>query len=276
MSIRMMGQASATMNQLQNKLDVIAHNLANSNTHGYKARRTEFQSLLTQQLHNLMDANNAVGRITPDGIRVGTGAKLGSIQNQFAIGSMQRTDRALDTALMHENHFYQIRVVENGFDEIRYTRDGAFYLSPINNGEMVELITSEGHQVYGENGPIRFRGDFDQISINERGNILLTIGEQEFDVGTLSVVDIQRPHLLEAAGSNAFRLQNLAALGFNFGDVVRQPMEQALIQNGVLEMSNVQIQDEMTEMIIAQRAYQLNARSITTSDQMQGLISQLR
>lgn len=273
----MIGQAATTMNQLQKKLDVISHNLANLNTQGYKTRKTEFQSLLTQHLINLSDASNAVGRVTPDGIRVGTGAKVGSIQNHLAIGSMQRTDRALDTMLLHENHFYQIRVVENGIDEIRYTRDGAFYLSPINNGEQVELVTSEGHRVVGENGPIRFRGDFDDIKIDERGNVIINIGEQEYVVGTLDIVEITRPRLLEAAGSNGFRLPNLAELGYNFADIVQAPQTtDPLVQNGVIEMSNVQLQDEMTEMIIAQRAYQLNARAITTADQMQGLINQLR
>lgn len=278
MSLRMMGQAATTMNQLQKKLDVIAHNLANLNTQGYKTRKAEFQSLLKQHINNLSDPNNTVGRVTPNGIRVGTGAKLGTIQNQLALGAMQRTDRALDTMLLHENHFYQINVNENGVDEIRYTRDGAFYLSPINNGEQVELVTSEGHRVYGVNGPIRFRGDFDDIRIDGQGNIIIRVGEQDIQVGTLNIVEIIRPGILEAAGSNHFRLpDNLAQLGYNVAEIVRLPVTtDPLVQNGVLEMSNVQLQDEMTEMIIAQRAYQLNARAITTADQMQGLINQLR
>src|SRR5690625_2077475 len=110
MTVRMMGQANAAMSALQKKLDTIGHNLANSNTHGYKARQVEFQSLLKQQINNLNDPNNARGRRTPDGIRVGTGSKLGSTNSDLSVGSMQVTERSLDTMLLHENHFYQIHV----------------------------------------------------------------------------------------------------------------------------------------------------------------------
>src|SRR5699024_5765273 len=117
MSIRMMGQAQAAMSALQQKLDTIGHNLANSNTHGYKARHVEFQSLLKQHMNNLTDPINRVGRQTPNGIRVGTGSKIGSTNNNLAIGSMQNTDRALDTALLNANHFYQIQVDNGGVNE---------------------------------------------------------------------------------------------------------------------------------------------------------------
>lgn len=272
-----MGQAATTMNQLQKKLDVIGHNLANSDTNGYKARTTEFGALLFQQINNLNDPENARGRITPDGIRVGTGAQLGAINNNVAIGAMKTTGRELDTMLIDEHHYFQYRIQDNGVDEIRYTRDGAFYLSPIGNGDTVELVTSEGHPIYGTNGPIQFQSDFDAIHINERGDIVVTKNAQETTVATLAIVEITRPRILETAGENGFRLPDLAALGYYFNDIVRAPAnDNRLIQNQALEMSNVAIQDEMTQLIIAQRSYQMNARSITTADQMQGLINQLR
>lgn len=276
MSIRMMGQAHASMTALQQKLDTIGHNLANSNTHGYKARQIEFQSLLKQHIDNLTDPANAVGRETPLGIRVGTGARVGSTNSDLAIGSMQRTDRSLDTMLLNENHFYQIHVDNDGIDEIRYTRSGNFYVTPLNNGN-VQLVTAEGYRVQGTNGPIEFNDNFDAIDINSRGEVLVTYGTNTINAGQLDVVEITRPRILQAAGENAFRLPDLAALGYNFNEIVRAPADDSrMIQNNVLEMSNVQIQDEMVEMINAQRAYQLNARSITTADQMQGLINQLR
>lgn len=276
MSIRMMGQASAAMKALQHKLDMIGHNLANSNTHGYKARKAEFQSLLKQHINNLNDPINAQGRITPDGIRVGTGSKLGSTNSDLSIGSMQVTERNLDTMLLHENHYYQINFQQDGVNEVRYTRSGAFYVTPVGNGQ-VQLVTSEGYPVLGANGPITFRDDFNEININERGEVIVTYGTNEVVEGRLAIVEITRPRLLEAVGDNAFRLPNLAALGYNFNDIVRVALNDVpLVQSNALEMSNVAIQDEMTDMIIAQRAYQLNARSITTADQMQGLINQLR
>lgn len=276
MSIRMMGQASAAMKALQHKLDTIGHNLANSNTHGYKARKAEFQSLLKQHINNLNDPINAQGRLTPEGIRVGTGSKLGSTNSNLSIGSMQITERSLDTMLLHENHFYQIHVQQDGVNEIRYTRNGAFYVTPLGNGQ-VRLVTSEGYPVYGVNGPIQFNEDFNAIRINELGEVLVTYGTNEIVAGRLAIVEISRPRLLEAVGDNAFRLPDLGALGYNMNDIVRQVAENVpLVKNNALEMSNVSIQEEMTDMIITQRAYQLNARSITTADQMQGLINQLR
>ncbi len=277
MTVRIMGQANSAMSALQKKLDTIGHNLANSNTHGYKARRVEFQSLLKQHMNNLNDPVNTVGRETPVGLRLGTGSRVGSTNNNLALGAMQRTDRPLDTMLLQPNHFYQVRVQQGQTDEIRYTRSGNFYLSQTGNGNDVRLVTSDGNTVYGENGPIEFAGDFDDIQINSRGEVWARYEDNEVLVGRLAVVEITRPRLLEAVGENLFRLPNLEDLGYAFNDIV-QPIENAdgIIQNNVLEMSNVQIQDEMVEMINAQRAYQLNARSITTADQMQGLINQLR
>lgn len=277
-SIRMMGQASAAMTALQQKLDTIGHNLANSNTHGYKARHVEFQSLLKQHMNNLSDPINAVGRQTPNGIRVGTGSKVGSTSSNLAVGSLQNTDRALDTALLYGNHFYQIHVDNGGVDEVRYTRAGNFYVTPLGDGSTVRLVTSEGYSVLGENGSIEFAAGFESIDINNQGEVLVSYGNDNvITAGRIDVVEITHPRLLIAAGENAFRLPNLAELGYNFNDIVRVPADGLrLIENYVLEMSNVQIQDEMVEMINAQRAYQLNARSITTADQMQGLVNQLR
>src|SRR5690625_3361915 len=121
-------QAAVTMNQLQNKLDVISNNLANSKTTGYKSRQANFASLLFQQMDNMTDPANAEGRLTPDGIRIGAGAKLGSVSSNLSTGAISETDRVLDTALLADNHLFQIQVTENGATETQYTRDGAFYL----------------------------------------------------------------------------------------------------------------------------------------------------
>src|SRR5699024_2654286 len=150
-----MGQAAVTMNQLQHQIDTIGHNLANSQTTGYKSRQAEFSSLLFQQINNLTDPENARGRITPDGIRVGTGARLGAINNQLSLGAVQTTNRDLDAMLLNEHDFFQVQVEENGVNEIRYTRDGAFYVSPVNENEVL-LVNRDGHPVMGADGPIQF------------------------------------------------------------------------------------------------------------------------
>ncbi len=270
-------QAAVTMNQLQNKLDLIGHNMANSQTPGYKARKSEFSSLLFQNINNLNAQANADNRLSPVGVRIGTGAKLGATSNNFSHGALNQTDRALDAALKSDNHFFQIQTEENGIAKTRYTRDGSFYLTPVNNNQEVMLATSDGNPVLGQNGPIIIPNGFDSISINDRGQILVERGNQQEIAGEIAVVQVNRPQLLETAGENLFRLPNLNAFGFNFNEVI-QPLgaENNLMESGVLEQSNVDIAKEMSDLLTAQRAYQFNATTISTSDQMMGLINQLR
>ncbi|MGX4670736.1 flagellar hook-basal body protein [Cerasibacillus sp. JNUCC 74] len=274
---RTMIQAAVTMNQLQNKLDVIGNNLANSQTTGYKNRQANFSSLLFQQMNNLTDPRNAEGRLTPDGIRIGSGAKLGSINSNMQLGALRNTDRALDTALLDANHLYQVQVIENGVTETRYTRDGAFYLSPVNNNQQVMLTNSDGNPVLGINGPIVIDEGFDDITLLPNGEIRVTRGATTEIAGRIAVVEAVRPHLLEATGENLFRLPNLAELGFNIAEIIQPVGEnEQILKSGTLEASNVDMSQEMSELIMTQRAYQFNARTISMSDQMLGLINQLR
>src|SRR5690625_3462589 len=124
---RTMIQAAVTMNQLQHKLDVIGHNLANSQTTGYKSRQTEFSSLLFQQINNMTNPSRTEERATPKGLRIGSGATLGSIHNDLTPGPVSETGRVLDTALLEANHFFQMQVTDgNNEIETQYTRDGSF------------------------------------------------------------------------------------------------------------------------------------------------------
>ncbi|MBU5268017.1 flagellar hook-basal body protein [Virgibacillus proomii] len=274
---RTMIQAAVTMNQLQNKLDVIGNNLANSQTTGYKNRQANFSSLLFQQMNNLTDPRNAEGRLTPDGLRIGTGAKLGAINSNMQLGALQNTDRALDTALLDASHLYQVQVIENGVTETRYTRDGAFYLSPVNNNQQVMLTNSDGNPVLGINGPIVINEGFDDITLLPNGEIRVTRGATTEIAGRVAVVEAVRPHLLEATGENLFRLPNVAELGFNIAEIIQPVGEnEQILKGGTLEASNVDMSQEMSELIMTQRAYQSNARTISMSDQMLGLINQLR
>jgi flagellar basal-body rod protein FlgG len=270
---RTMIQAAVSMNQLQQKLDLIGNNLANSQTTGYKARNADFSSLLFQQINNMTDPANAEGRLTPDGVRVGSGAKLGSINLDLSLGAWKETGRALDVALTQPNHLFQIAVTENNVTETRYTRDGSFYLSPLENNQVM-LTTKDGNPVMGVNGQITFADGFDDIQIAENGQITVKRGANTEVVGQLTVVEAVRPRLLEATGNNNFRLPDLAALGFNQAEVLQDvPVS---VKSGTLEASNVNMAKELTELITTQRAYQFNARTISMGDQMSGLINQLR
>src|SRR5699024_4837833 len=173
-------------------------------------------------------------------------------------------DRALDTMLLNENHFYQVEVTDGANTAVHYTRDGSLYLSPVNNDTEVMLVTKDGHPVLGVNGPIWFDADFSDIQIGENGSVVVTRGNVQEVVGNLAVVEAVRPRLLEATGDNLFRLPDLAALGYNADDIIQATDQNAsLIKSGVIEGSNVNMAEQMTDMLVTQRSYQFNARTIT-------------
>lgn len=271
----MMTQATGTMNQLQQQIAMIGHNMSNSNTPGYKERQAEFSNILSQQINNLSTTDDMGPRLTPDGIREGIGARLGAIHSNQQIGSFEETGRALDSALTQPNHFYQVQV--DG--DVHYTRDGSFYLQPVGDSDMMQLVTKDGHPVYGNDGPIEFSTtDVQHMNIASNGDIVVERNGVNDVVGTLAIADIALPNALETAGDNLFHLPNLAALGMDQDEMVQAaiPEGNELVQGGTLEMANVSIQEQMTQLMNAQRAYQFNARSVTMSDQMQGLVNQLR
>ncbi len=273
----MMIQAAVTMNQLQQKLDLIGNNMANSQTTGYKGRQADFSSLLIQQVNNLSDQANAEGRLTPDGIRVGSGAKLGSTNIDLTHGSILETNRALDVALKQDNHLFQVQVNENGQENTLFTRDGSFFLNPVNNNQSLMLTTADGNPVLGQNGPIVIAEGFDSIDIRENGQMIVSRGGQQAVEAQLAVVEAVRPRLLEAAGQNMFRLPDTENLGFDATEIIQAAdLNTEVLQSGALEQSNVDIGQQMADLMVTQRSYQFNSRTISMGDQMMGLVNQLR
>lgn len=277
MSLRALGQASTTMNQIQKQLDTVGHNMANISTSGYKSQQAEFSNLLFQQMDNLTDPANDEGRLTPDGLRMGTGARLGAINPQMNEGTMQTTDRDLDVALQNPTQFFQVAVEENGEESTQFTRDGSFYLEDVGNNEVV-LVTSDGNPIIGENGPVQFvHDDITDMSIAENGAVMVDRNGQSEQVGSIEIAQIENRRVLEANGNNLFQLPDEAASGLTEADIVTiVPTEEASMQSQTLEMSNVDIENEMTQLLNAQRSYEFNARAISNADEMQGLINQLR
>jgi flagellar basal-body rod protein FlgG len=270
-------QAAVTMNQLQNKLDLIGNNLANSQTTGYKSREADFSSLLTQQINNVTSPQNAEGRLTPDGVRIGSGARLGSTNINLSLGTITETGRALDAALLQPNHFFQIEVTENGETETRYTRDGSFYLNPVNGNQDLMLTDADGNTVIGESGPILIADGFDSITIQPNGQITVQRGNVTENAGSIAITEAVRPRILEAAGSNNFRLPDIEELGFAAEEILQAPLgNQELVRSGALENANVDMAKQMSDLLTTQRAYQFNSRTISMGDQMMGLINQLR
>ncbi|GMB09404.1 flagellar basal-body rod protein FlgG [Thermolongibacillus altinsuensis] len=276
--LRSMITAANTMNQLHQQLDVISHNIANINTTGYKKREATFGELLVQQFDNL-PAQDEAPRLTPNGIRQGVGAKLASTNIQLKQGSIMKSDRPLDLAFTKEGQFFRVLVDENGTQTIRYTRDGAFYFSPsAADPDELMLVTADGHMVLDSNNePILIRDGFKEIQITPNGTInVIDPNGNIVQTEQLGVTTILRPQLLQSVGDNLLALPD----GVNEADVAVDMTGnlrgQIQLQQYALEQSNVELATEMSELMITQRSYQMNARAITLSDQMMGLINGIR
>jgi flagellar basal-body rod protein FlgG len=280
--LRSMITAANTMAQLQQQLDVISNNIANSNTTGFKRRETSFGELLAQQFTNL--PNDKATRLTPNGVRYGVGARLAETNLVLKQGAITKTDRALDVALAKEGQFFRVLVQgENGAQEIGYTRSGAFYLTPsAENPNELMLVTSDGHPVLDENNaPILLPEGFKNIAISNNGTITATASDgRVIRRANIGITTILRPQLLQSAGDNIFTLPDLNALNVNEADVAVNMTgnlrNQISMTQGALEQSNVELGTELTDMMITERSYQLNARAISLSDQMLGLINGIR
>lgn len=272
MLLRSMINATNTMNQLQKQMDHIGHNLANLDTNGYKKTRTTFEELVKQQMNNQPDEQKEVGRLSDYGIRVGTGAKLHS-QIIYQQGVIKQTQRELDIALTKPDQYLQVEV--NG--EIRYTRDGALYLSPTNDGtNRLMLVNSDGFSILDENqNPIILNNSFKKINISPTGTITAVPKNdtEEEQVINLGIVKINRQDLLVESGNNMYDMNdNLGYIEYLDGELRKE----ISVQQGALEASNVDLATEMTDLMVAQRSYQINAKSITLGDQMLGLINNIR
>ena len=279
---RTMITATNTLSQLQKQMDIISHNLANTDTAGYKRREATFTDLLVQEYRN--QPNNALeqNRMTPFNIRQGTGAKLGQTHLILSQGSLKTTDRALDTAFTTEGQFYRVMVQnEDGSSVARLTRNGALYLTPLSDNETM-LVNSDGHAILDENNqPITIAGNVKNFRINENGLFAAEMYDGSSQEVNLGVVLVKKPQFLEQKGGNLLGLpDNLEGLGVEEADILTDlagPLRnQVSIKQGVLEQSNVDMSKEMTDLINVQRSYQFHAKSITLADQMLGLVNGIR
>ena len=277
--IRTMITATNTMGQLQKNLDVIGNNLANSNTHGYKAKHASFQELLYNEYRN--DKADEAPRQSPIGIRYGTGAKIAQTQMNWKVGSLQQTDRQLDFALTTPKQYFNVLMPTEGGQEVVYTRQGSFYITPIENNQLM-LVNADGNPIADENGnPIVFNDNVKDYAVRPNGTLQVTNEDGTTNNFNLGITNIERPNLMEHISSTYIGLpRNMADLGVDVADVLTnlQSAERNVIglQNGVLEGSNVNYEKEMTDLINVQRNYQFNARSVTLADQMLGLINGIR
>lgn len=278
--LRTMITATNTMGQLQNKLDTISNNIANSNTHGYKTKEASFNELLYQQFNN--DKQDRAARLSPLGIRYGSGAMLGQIQSNEKQGSLQTTNRDLDVAFNKAKQYFNILMPdgENGTKTV-YTRQGDFYLSPLNNGTVM-VVNADGYPLANATGQaITLPDNVKSFAVRNGGVLEASYPNGDIIRTDLAVTEFQKPQLMEHISGQYVGLpDNLAQLGYTQAEVVTelQGANRQLIgmQSGTLEMSNVNLSKEMTDLIQTQRSYQFNARAVTLADQMLGLINGIR
>ncbi|AOV08817.1 flagellar hook-basal body protein [Sporosarcina ureilytica] len=277
--IRTMITATNTMNQLQHQFDIIGNNLANSSTHGFKASQASFQELLYEQFTN--DKADRAPRQSPVGIRYGTGAKIAQTQMNWKMGSLQSTERQLDFALTTPKQYFNVIMPTEGGEETVYTRQGSFYITPIEGGQLM-LVNDDGNPIANAQGmPILFNDDVADYHVQPGGILEVTGNDGTVTRIELGITVIERPNLMEHLSGTYIGLpRNLAELGVTEDDVFTnlQGADRNLIglQNGVLETSNVHYEKEMTDLINVQRNYQFNARAVTLADQMLGLINGIR
>ncbi|MGG7619511.1 flagellar hook-basal body protein [Bacillus coreaensis] len=273
---RTMITATNTLSQLQKQMDIISNNMANVDTNGYKRREATFTDLLVQEFNNQERANKEVNRLTPNGIRQGTGAKLGQAQLVMTQGALKQTDRSLDTAFTKEGQFFKVLVQTNGVNEVQYTRNGALYLSPLSDTEVM-LVNGDGLPVLDENNnPITINGEAKDYNIDANGQLTVTKTAGATEVFNLGVVRVNKPQFLEQRGGNLLGLPANVAEDEVLTELNGGLRAEISLQQGALEQSNVDLSKEMTELINVQRAYQFQSRSVTLADQMMGLVNGIR
>jgi flagellar basal-body rod protein FlgG len=252
--------AATGMNAQQTNLEVIANNIANINTTGFKRARAEFSDLLYQTERLQGVPNRANQGIVPEGASIGLGVKTTAIRNLHIQGSLTSTGNKFDLALTG-NGWFQI---EGADGETLYTRAGAF-----NTNADGELVTADGFSVQPA---ITVPADAVEIVVNKTGQVFARIeGQTQMqDLGQLTLATFSNEAGLSPLGDNLF--QETDASGPANVGVPGDPGF-ATIEQGYLENSNVDPVKEITELIAAQRAYEMNSKVIQAADEMAAVVS---
>jgi flagellar basal-body rod protein FlgG len=255
--------AATGMLAQQTNVDVIANNIANMNTIGYKRFRPEFQDLLYQNLRRVGAESSDAGTIVPNGVQIGVGVKTASVYRITQQGNLISTGNTLDIAIQGTGYFQVLQ--PSGTNA--FTRAGSFQLSA-----QGQIVTVDGFTV---SPGITIPTDAVDVTINANGTVQAKIDGQVTPqtVGTLDLVSFANGAGLESIGGNllletpssgAPTVSSPGSPGFGF------------LQQGFIETSNVDAVTEITALIAAQRAYEMNSKVITTADEMMRTASQLR
>ncbi|MFP7445069.1 MULTISPECIES: flagellar basal body rod protein FlgG [Bacillus] len=254
--LRSMYSGISGMKNFQTKLDVIGNNIANVNTFGYKKGRVTFKDMVSQTVSGATAGGAGVGGINPK--QVGLGSQMSSIDTVDTQGSLQTTGRILDIGIQGDGYFR----VQKGTNSY-YTRAGNFYFD--NSGNMV---TASGEQVLNSNGTainIPNISQIENLSIGADGSISFIQGGTSTTGPTIGLARFSNNGGLEKVGNNLYKSTANSGPAQN---VLPGTSGAGSLVSGSLEMSNVDLSEEFTEMIVAQRGFQANTRIITTSDEI--------
>lgn len=258
--MRSLWTAGTGMVAQQANIDTISNNMANVNTPGFKKSRSDFQDLMYQTM-KAQGASTSNDTQSPTGLQVGHGVRQVATQKIYTQGNFQHTGNTLDMVIEGDG-FFQI-AMPNG--DIAYTRDGSFKRD--SEGRMV---SSDGYLLEPQ---IVIPQDATDLVISTDGIVTAKTPAGNEEIGQIELVRFVNPAGLESLGRNL--LKETPASG---APVINTPGEEGtgtIIQN-YLEMSNVQVVEEMVNMIVAQRAYEINSKAITTSDEMLGQVANLK
>lgn len=252
--MRALWTAGTGMVAQQANIDVISNNLANVNTTGFKKSRTDFQDLMYQTIRQA-GATSGPDNMFPTGIQMGHGVRQVATQKIYTQGNFQQTGNSLDISIEGEG-FFQITMPDG---TLAYTRDGAF-----KKDAQGRVVTSEGYPL---EPAITIPAEATDVTIAADGQVSVTISGQNTpqNVGQIQIARFVNPAGLDSLGRNL--LKETAASG---APVVANPGVDGAgtLTQKYLEMSNVQVVEEMVNMIVAQRAYEVNSKAIQTSDSM--------
>lgn len=269
--VRSLWTAASGMSAQQTYVDTISNNLSNINTTGYKKEQAEFKSLLYQNLQ--VKQTDSEGNAKPVSAQVGLGVRTSAITSQFAQGSLTATGNIADLALEGDGFF--MLQLEDG--SIGYTRNGAFKVMVGTDG--LTLADSDGHLLLDENlSPIVLPKNItsSKVSIDSSGRVMYPDENNNNQaVGIrIGIAQFADPAGLEKAYGSM--LKETAASGIPIIESQTDGIGESKIHQGYLEASNVQAVDEMVNLIVAQRAYEMSSKAITASDQMLQQANNLR
>ncbi len=269
--MRALWTAASGMTSQQTNVDVISNNLANINTTGYKKQTAEFKSLLYQTIQEQSTDNN--GEPKPSGIQVGLGVRNSSVTTQFSQGAFNETGNDFDLAIDGKGFF----MIQTQSGDVAYTRNGAFQFAIGPQG--VTFVTTDGYPVLDTAGePIVLEDSYNvsDITINEYGELQYPDADgNDTSIGKqIGLVQFNNSNGLSKLSNSL--LKDTEASGAARVETADTGLKTSTIKQGFLEASNVQTVDEMVNLIVAQRAYEMNSKVITASDEMLKQANNLR